>query len=130
VAEPGRSLQRDLDRTILLVALTPGNRAVAEDRGISYIEGARARHCRIAADGTMIRNALPEVEMLVGNTDLARWRGDLDYWVFADGQLGQVDGRISGPALDLAKDALVASLRFRITAVDRGLPITVLPPAG
>jgi hypothetical protein len=130
VAEPGRSLQRDLDRTILLVALTPGNRAVAEDRGISYIEGARARHCRIAAGGTMIRNALPEVEILVGNTDLARWRGDLDYWVFADGQLGQVDGRISGPALDLAKDALVASLRFRMTAVDRGLPITVLPPAG
>jgi hypothetical protein len=130
VAEPGASLQRDLDRTMLLVALTPANRAVAEDRGISFIEGARARHCRIAADGTMIRNALPEVEMLVGNTDLSRWRGDLDYWVFADAQVGQVDGRVSGPALDLADDALVAGVRFRITAVDRGSPITVRPPAG
>jgi len=130
VAEPGASLRQDLDRTMLLEALTPGNRAVAEDRGISFIEGARARHCRIAANGTMIRNALPEVELLVGNTDLARWRGDLDYWVFADSQVGQVDGRISGPALGLAEDALVAGLRFRITAVDRGLPITVLPPAG
>jgi hypothetical protein len=130
VAEPGASLQRDLDRTMLLVALTPANRAVAEDHGISFIEGARARHCRIAADGTMIRNALPEVQMLVGNIDLSRWRGDLDYWVFADAQVGQVDGRISGPALGLAEDALVAGLRFRITAVDRGSPITVLPPAG
>jgi hypothetical protein len=113
---------------MLLVALTSANRAVAEDRGISVIEGARARHCRITADGTMIRDALPQVELLVGATDLSRWRGDLDFWVFADGQVGQVDGRLSGPALDLAKDALVAGLRFRITAVDRGLPITVAPP--
>ena len=128
VAAAGRSLQQDLDRAMVLVALTPANRAVAEDRGISFIEGARARHCRIAANGTMIRDALPEVELLVGNTDLSRWRGELDFWVFADGQLGQVDGRISGPALDLSADALVAELRFRMTAVDRGLPISVLPP--
>ena len=127
-AEPGRGLGVDLDRTMVVVALTPANRAVAEDRGTSFIEGARARHCRITADGTMIRDALPEVELLVGGTDLARWRGDLDFWVFADGQVGQVDGRISGPAMDLAEDALVAGLRFRITAVDRGLPISVLPP--
>jgi len=127
-AEAGRGLGADLDRTLLLVALTPANRAVAEDRGISFIEGARARHCRIAADGTMIRDALPEVDLLVGPTDLSRWRGEVDFWVFADGQVGQVDGRISGPALDLAEDAVIAGLRFRITAVDRGLPITVVPP--
>jgi hypothetical protein len=113
---------------MVLLALTPANRAVAEDRGVSVIEGARAQHCRIAADGTMIRDALPQVALLVGDTDLSRWRGDLDFWVFADGQVGQVDGRLSGPAPDLAEDALVAGLRFRITAVDRGLPISVLPP--
>jgi hypothetical protein len=127
-AEAGRGLGVDLDRTLLLVALTPANRAVAEDRGTAFIEGARARHCRIAADGTMIRNALPEVELLVGRTDLSRWRGEVDFWVFADGQVGQVDGQISGPALDLAEDAVIAGLRFRITAVDRGLPLTVMPP--
>ena len=127
-AAPGRGVQQDLDRTMVLVALTPANRAVAEDHGTSFIEGARARHCRIAANGTMIRDALPQVELLVGKTDISRWRGDLDFWVFADGQLGQVDGRISGPALDLSEDALVAGLRFRMTAVDRGRPISVLPP--
>ena len=127
-AEPGRGIGVDLDRTLLLVALTPANRAVAEDRGISFIEGARARSCRIAADGTMIRDALPEVELLVGETDISRWRGEVDYWVFADGQVGQVDGQISGPAIDLAENAVIASLRFRITAVDRGLPINVVPP--
>lgn len=128
VAGAGRGIGVDLDRALLLVALTPANRSVAEDRGIAFIEGARARTCQIAADGTMIRDALPQVELLVGRTDLSRWRGHVDFWVFADGQLGQADGQISGPALDLAEDAVLASLRFRMIAVDRGLPVTVAPP--
>jgi hypothetical protein len=127
-AEAGAGVGVDLDRTLLLVALTPATRAVAEDRGTSFIEGARARHCRITVTGTMIRDALPEVALLVGETDLGRWRGELDFWVFSDDEVGQVDGRLSGPALGLAEDALVAGLRFRMTAVDRGLPITVVPP--
>jgi hypothetical protein len=118
----------DMDRSMVLEALTPGNRAVAEDRGVSFIEGARARHCRVALDGSALRRALPQVDLLVGATDLSRWRGDLDYWVFADGELGQVDGRLTGPAGSLDPDALNALVRFRLTAVDRGLPITVLPP--
>ena len=120
---------RDLDRALLNEALTPGDRAVAEDHGLSFIEGARARHCRVALDGAALRRALPQVDLLVGETDLSRWRGELDYWVFADGQLGQVDGRLTGPAGSLDPDALNALLRFRLTAVDRGLPITVMPPS-
>jgi hypothetical protein len=119
---------RDLDRQLVFEALQPEDRAVAEDRGLAYIDGARARHCRIPIDGDMLRRALPQVDMLVGETDLSRWRGDLDYWVFADGQLGQADGRLTGPAGGLDPDALNALVRFRLTAVDRGLPITVLPP--
>jgi len=119
----------DLDRALLNEALTPGDRAVAEDHGLSFIEGARARHCRVALDGAALRRALPQVDLLVGETDLSRWRGELDYWVFADGQLGQVDGRLTGPAGSLDPDALNALIRFRLTAVDRGLPITVMPPS-
>lgn len=118
----------DMDRALVLEALTPGDRAVAEDRGLSFIEGARARHCRVALEGTALRRALPQVDLLVGATDLSRWRGDLDYWVFADGQVGQVDGRLTGPAGGLDPNALNALVRFRLTAVDRGLPITVMPP--
>ena len=120
---------RDLDRALLNEALTPGDRAVAEDHGLSFIEGARARHCRVALDGAALRRALPQVDLLVGETDLSRWRGELDYWVFADGQLGQVDGRLTGPAGSLDPDALNALIRFRLTAVDRGLPINVMPPS-
>ena len=114
----------------MLGALTPELRAVAEDHGLSFIEGARARHCRIPLEGSSLRRSMPQVSLLVGETDLSRWRGDLDYWVFADGEVGQVDGRLTGPAGTLDPDALNALIRFRLTAVDRGLPITVLPPVG
>ena len=118
----------DMDRQLVIEALTPDDRSVAEDRGLAFIEGARARHCRVTMDGTTLRRSLPMVDLLVGTTDLSRWRGDVDYWVFADGELGLVDGRVTGPASGLETDALNALIRFRLTAVDRGLPITVLPP--
>ena len=121
-------VDRDLDVPLVEEALTPANRSVAEDHGLSYIEGARARHCRITLDGDTLRRALPEVDLLIGETDISRWRVDLDYWVFADGQLGQADGRATGPAGTLQQDALLATIRFRLTAIDRGLPVTVFPP--
>lgn len=120
---------RDLDRQLVLGALTQANRNVAEDRGLAFIEGARARHCRVTVDGPTIRGALPEIDLLVGQTDISRWRGDLDFWIFADGELGQADGKISGPAADLDPDALLAGIRFHLLAVDRDLPIAVLAPA-
>ena len=49
--------------------------------------------------------------------------------MFADGQLGQADGRITGSAIGIDDDALLAGVRFRMLAFDRGLPITVLAPA-
>jgi hypothetical protein len=117
-----------MDRQIVAIALTPPDINAPEDRGLAFIDGARARHCRIPIDGTTLRTILPQVALLVGQTDISRWRGDLDFWVFADGQLGQADGRISGPATDIDDDALQAGIRFRMLAYDRGLPITVHPP--
>ena len=120
----------DLDRQLVTGALGVPDLAVAEDRGIEFIEGARARHCRVPFDGATLELALPEEDLVLGDTDLSRWRGTLDFWVFADGQLGQADGQVSGPALGIASDALLATFRFHITAVDRGQPITVGPPGG
>jgi hypothetical protein len=125
---PERVAGRDFDRQLVAVALTPGNRAAAEDRGLAFIEGARARHCRITIDGATLRAALPAIDLLVGSEDVSRWRGDLDFWVFADGELGQADGHVSGPAAGLAEDALIATLRFRLTATDRDRPVSILSP--
>jgi len=119
---------RDLDRQLVAVALTPSEANAPEDRGLAYIEGALARHCRVTLVGSTLRRALPEIQLLVGDADIDRWRGELDFWVFADGQLGQADGRITGSAVGLAEDSLTAALRFRLLAYDRGLPVAVLPP--
>ena len=127
-ADAERGAGYDIDRQVVAVALTPAEANAPEDRGLAFVDGARARHCRIPIDGVTLRRILPQVELLVGATDISRWRGDLDYWVFADGQLGQVDGRVSGLAEGLDDNALQAGVRFRMLAFDRGLPITVLPP--
>lgn len=125
---PIHTAGNDMDRQLWLEALTPPQRKVVEDRGLAYVEGARARQCRLALDGTTLRAAVPEVRLLLGDDDLSRWRGDLDFWVFADGELGQADGRASGPALGIAENGLTAELRFRLIAVDRGDPVTVSLP--
>ena len=48
--------------------------------------------------GRRSATAFPQVAWLVGDDDLHRWRGQLDYWVFLDGQLGQVAGSVNGEA--------------------------------
>ena len=57
-ARGGRSPRR-VDLQVLPTALDRGNRATAEDRGVEVIEGARARHCRVAVDGDDVRGGLP-----------------------------------------------------------------------
>jgi hypothetical protein len=120
--------RQDLDRTLVAVALTPAGRAVPEDDGLAFIAGARARHCRIAIDGSILRRALPEIDLLIGEADVTLWRGQIDYWVFADGQLGQANGYAGGPAHELDPGGIQAAVRFRLTAIDRGVPVTINAP--
>lgn len=137
VREPGRpwasaptdSVGEDtLDVEVLETALTPGNRATAEDRGVDIIEGARARRCRVAIDGPTFAAAFPQVRWLVGDADLHRWRGQLDYWVFMDGELGQVAGSANGEAAGIQPDAILGQVDVKLTATDRGRDLVVYPP--
>jgi len=136
--DPGRSWSRtdpakvaddSVDLRILATALDPGNRATAEDRGLEIIEGARARRCRVAVDGPTFAAAFPQVRWLVGDADLHRWRGELDYWVFMDGQLGQVIGSAGGEAAGFDPTGLLADVSVRMTATDRDRDLVVYPPA-
>jgi hypothetical protein len=110
-------------------ALSDGIRATAELHGVDVIEGARARHCRIAIDGPTFRAAFPQVAWLVGPAGLDRWRGELDYWVFLDGQLGRVTGSVNGDATDLREGALQGTVRVNLSATHRGAELRILPPA-
>lgn len=118
-----------LDLTAFRTALTPEARAAAESRGVGIIEGARARQCRIAIDGPMFRAAFPQVAWLAGDANLAQWRGQLDYWVFLDGQVGRITGSANGNAAEIEEGALQATIEVELNATDRGAPIRITPPA-
>ena len=129
-ATPAEIGDADLDLTAFRVALSPEARAAAESRGVGLIEGARSRQCRIAVDGPTFRAAFPQVSWLVGDADLAHWRGQLDYWVFLDGQIGRIAGSVNGDAADIQAGALQATIRVDLTATDRGAPLPIIAPSG
>ena len=128
-ATPAEIGDVDLDLTAFRVALSPQARAAAESRGVGVIEGARARQCRIAVDGPTFRAAFPQIAWLVGDADLAHWRGQLDLWVFLDGQIGRIAGSVNGDATDIQTDALQATIRVDLSATDRGAAVQITPPS-
>jgi len=135
--EPGKSWQSvdprtldsdRLDAVVLENALTLGNRATAEDRGLEYVEGARSRHCRIAIDGPAFAASFPQVQWLTKNASLQTWRGELDYWVFGDGQVGMVTGSVNGDAQGILPHGVLATVNVRMTATDRNGPVSIMAP--
>jgi hypothetical protein len=117
-----------LDVQAVSVALIADYRATAEDRGVEVLDGARARRCRVAVDGETFETAFPEVRWLVGSADLHRWRGQVDYWVFLDGQVGQVAGSANGEAAGVVPDALQGTVDVLLTATERGRNFIIYPP--
>jgi hypothetical protein len=118
-----------LDLQAVRTALAKRSRSTAEDRGIEVIEGARARRCRVAVAGDTFRAAFPQVEWLVGDADLSRWRGQLDYWVFVDEKLGQVAGSINGEAGEIEPEAIQGTIEVFLTATERGRELLIYPPS-
>jgi hypothetical protein len=117
-----------VDASALAAALSLGNRATAENRGFEYVEGARARHCRIAVDGATFQTSFPQVIWLVGDANTTAWRGELDYWVFGDGEVGRIEGRVNGASQEILPHGLLATVNVRLTATDRDTPISVSTP--
>ena len=125
-AVPSGSLDSQMvDATALAEGLTKGNLATAEDRGLEYVEGARARHCRAAIDGRTFEASFPQIVWLVGNASLETWRGQIDYWVFGDGEIGQITGSVNGNAQSILPHGLLATVEVKLTATDRDQPVTI-----
>jgi hypothetical protein len=117
-----------IDVTVLAEALSADNRATAEDRGLEFVEGARARHCRVAVDGATYLASFPQVKWLSGPADLATWRGELDFWVFGDGEVGMVSGTVNGTAQEILPHGLLATAWVKLTATDRDANVLISPP--
>jgi hypothetical protein len=114
-----------------------GGALVVEDLGIDLVESAPARHCRIAIDGPAALRASLPLRWLAGGglvepaRSMENWRGQLDWWLFADGQLGLSTIQLGGyPGEAWAGSGVQASLVARMTAVDRSLSHHVSPPDG
>jgi hypothetical protein len=127
-ASPGELNDDMMDATALAGVLSPGNRATAENVGFEYVEGARARHCRVVVDGATFQTSFPQVVWLVGKADLSNWRGELDFWVFGDGEIGRIGGRVNGAAGQILPHGLLATVNVRLTATDRDSPVSVPTP--
>ncbi len=126
---PPTAADTTIDAHAIEIALTEGNRATAEDYGIEVIEGAPARRCRVALDGETFQRAFPQVAWLTGTTDLSKWRAQLDYWIFLDGQVGQLVGTANGEAQGLRPEVIQGNVDVRVTATERDRDLLVYPPA-
>jgi hypothetical protein len=120
----------ELDHQVLDAALTSDLRATAENRGLEFIEGARARHCRIEVDGPTFVQAFPQVDWFVGTDQLTHWRGELDFWIFSDGEVGQVQGSASGEAEPLGRSGIVGTIAVTLDATERDRFRSIIAPAG
>ena len=118
-----------VDLQALEVALDPGTCARRPRIAASRSSRAPARGAagsRSTAPSS--RRPSRRSRWLVGEADLHRWRGQLDYWVFLDGQLGQVAGSINGEATEIVPDALNGTVEVRLTATERGRDSFIYPP--
>ncbi len=126
------------------VANSPRGAIVAEDLGLEHIEGARARHCRTLIDGTTaLETFLPLRWLLFDDSAwvegaIGRWRGELDWWVFVDGELGMAAVEVSGSRAETGWDAegtrVVLEARLQATnrdqVVDISAPVAFDGPRG
>jgi hypothetical protein len=65
---------------------------------------------------------------LTGDANVETWRGQLEYWVFGDGQVGKVLGSVNGSSQDILPHGLLATIEVSMTATDRGAAVSIAPP--
>jgi hypothetical protein len=119
------------------VADAPRGTIIPEDLGLVHIEGARARHCRTFVDGPTALDTFLPLRWLLYDSDerperaISRWRGEMDWWVFADGELGLASIEVSGPVAETSLEAegVRLVLEAELSATDRDASADLSAPA-
>jgi len=70
------------------------------------------------------------VSWFVGGDPLEHWRGELNFWVFSDGEVGQIQGSVSGEAAPLGRDGIVGTIAVTLDATERDRFRSIVAPAG
>ena len=111
----------------------PRGSIVSEDLGLAFVEGAQARHCRTFINGPTALSTFLPLRWLVSEIDpsnLADWRGEMDWWVFSDGELGRASVMVSGNRAGVwAQPGVRGTLEADLLATDRYRPVDVSQPA-
>ena len=85
--------------------------------------------CRVAVDGPTFLAVVPAGGLAHRLRDLDTWRGEIDFWVFGDGEVGMVTGTINGNARgDPRPRAACHRSGSTLTATDRDAPVSISPP--
>lgn len=125
-----------LDGPVLAAVSRPEAQSptVAEDLGFDLFDGATARRCRRAIDGPTALNAVLALRWMTGqdlderSVALREWRGELDWWVFGDGQLGRAIVTVSGyPGEAFPATGVSATLKAELSATHRGSGAPITP---
>ncbi len=129
------TIEPALDTALVEGILTERGRLAAEDLGIELVGSAPARHCRLLVDGPTALRTFPPLAWLAGpqaqDALVGSWRGDLDWWVFTDGELGLARVRVGGPVLaGWPVSGVQAVLQATLSATDRAAPQEIRPPEG
>lgn len=124
-----------LDTALVDKVLAERDLLTAEDLGIELVGAAPARHCRLLVDGPTALGAFAPLEWLAGPQGqgilIRSWRGDLDWWVFTDGELGLARVRVGGPVpAGWPVSGVQAVLQATLSATDRTAPQEIRPPEG
>ena len=125
-----------MDGAPYALAAVPRGEIVPEDLGLEHIEGARARHCRTFIDGPTALDTFLPLRWLLVDSDahpedvISRWRGEMDWWVFADGELGLAAVEVSGPLSEtpLDDEGVRVVLEAELSATDRDRRVDVAVP--
>jgi hypothetical protein len=127
-----------LDTAVVQSILNGRARLAAEDRGIEELaDGALARHCRLLVDGPTALATFPPLAWLAipqdspGDALIASWRGDLDWWMSAAGELLLASVRVGGPVpASWPVSGVQAVLQATLTTRASSTPELIRPPCG
>jgi hypothetical protein len=124
--ETGSADGSTLDGPVVAMVSETVTLNAAEDLGVESFEGASGRHCRVAVDGDGVMRSIVILRWLADqdvrhpSTALNVWRGQLDWWTFADGQLGKAIVTIGGyPGDAWDTTGLGAEMTAELSALDR-----------
>ena len=72
----------------------------------------------------------PDAANLAGSDQLGHWRGELDYWIFSDGEVGQIQASVSGEAEPLGRSGIVGTVAVTLDATERDRFRSIAAPTG